>query len=142
MKTKKFESEYGYSIKLPENWFEYDLDEDEKNTNGFFNGQEWSGNLRITPFSSDNIDDYEQFIYNSDKEENSVKINWNNIKGISYSNITMSGDYYIYFWNLTKRNQNRMYICSFTIDLKDKDSKRSKKELKVVETILKSLETE
>lgn len=47
MNGQRFNSEFGYSIDLPKNWSEYEL-EDEKNTNGFFDTSEWTGNLRIT----------------------------------------------------------------------------------------------
>ena len=46
MSGQTFNSEFGYSIILPYNWSEYEL-EDEKNTNGFFDTSEWTGNLRV-----------------------------------------------------------------------------------------------
>ena len=46
MSGQTFNSEFGYSIILPYNWSEYEL-VDEKNTNGFFDTSEWTGNLRV-----------------------------------------------------------------------------------------------
>jgi hypothetical protein len=134
---QKFISEYNYSINLPRNWSEYELDEYEKNTNGFFNIKEWSGNLRITPLNI-KIENYEQFINKEFTEKNIDRIKWNNIIGIFYSE--NSDDLYIYYWYLIE--QNNIYICSFTINLKNKDNEKNKKELRIVEKILKSLKTE
>jgi len=136
-KTKKFISQYGYSIILPANWAEYELDEDEKNTNGFFNTGEWSGNLRITPFDFE-IKEPEQLINNELAKHNAERINWNNISGIFYEeDAEFEDSLYMRYWYLIA--QNRLYLCSFAVDPKDKDTENSGKELETVIKILKSL---
>jgi hypothetical protein len=138
-KTKKFFSEYSYSIMLPANWAEYELDEDEKNTNGFFNTGEWSGNLRITPFDFEI--NSEQFINNELAKHNAERISWNNISGIFYGeNAESEGDLYMHYWYLI--TQNRLYLCSFAVDPKDKDTENNGKEFETVIKILKSLKNE
>jgi hypothetical protein len=142
MQANMFISEYGYSITLPENWSEYELDEDEAGTNGFFNAQEWSGNLRITSMNVKNIDveDREQLISKELSEKGSRKISWGDIFGVFFAKDSEhADDIYIYYWYLIE--QKELYVCSFTIDLQNKDSENTRKELGVVEEILKSLKS-
>ncbi|MDR1861380.1 MAG: DUF3805 domain-containing protein [Bacteroidales bacterium] len=136
MKTNKFISKYNYSIELPKNWSEFQLDESEKNTNGFFNASEWTGNLRITPLSFDKSR-LSAFFKEKLMKNDAKKIDWNNIIGISY--FEQSDDVYSYYWYLIE-NQ-KLYFCSFTIDFEMKDTKKNKIEIKRIIKILQSLET-
>jgi hypothetical protein len=136
MNRQKFISEYGFSISLPDNWSEYDL-EDEKNTNGFFDTSEWTGNLRITPLKVQ-VDYPYDFIKNELTETDYKEFTWDNIKALNYSE--ESDDLYIYYWHLIEKK--KIYICSFTIDSKNKESVENKKELVKIEEILKTVKTE
>lgn len=133
MNNQKFESEYDYSIVLPNNWSEYELI-DEKNTNGFFDTSEWTGNLRITPLNIQ-VDNPYDFIKTDLTETDFKELNWKNIQAIHYSE--ESNDDYIYYWYLIENK--RIYICSFTIDSEIRDSDKNRNELVKVENILKTL---
>lgn len=135
MEVQYFESEYKFSVILPNSWSEYELD-DEENTNGFFDTSEWTGNLRITAVKSifENPDD---FLKTKQKETKAEILNWEQVKGIYFSE--NSDNLYIYYWYLTENN--RLYICSFTIDSEMENSEKNKNELKKVEKILKTIKT-
>lgn len=135
MSKLRFNSEYDYSIILPDFWNEYEL-EDENNTNGFFNTIEWTGNLRITPLNIQ-VDKPFEFIKSELIEKNFKDINWETIKAFSYSED--SDDLCIYYWYLIENT--KIYICSFTTDIKNKESEKNRRELMKVEGILKSLKT-
>lgn len=130
-----FNSEFGYSIILPDNWSEYEL-EDEKNTNGFFDTSRWSGNLRVTPLNI-KIDNPTEFIKSEIKHTNAKEQNWNKIKEFSYTEA--ADDIWIYYWYLIKNS--KVYICSFTIDIDNKVTEKNRSELLKVEAILKTLKT-
>ncbi|MEA4983830.1 MAG: DUF3805 domain-containing protein [Paludibacter sp.] len=136
MNTNKFISPYNYSIELPKVWSEYQLDESEKNTNGFFNTSEWTGNLRITPLSFDK-DRLSAFFEDKLIKNNAEEIDWNNIVGIFY--FEQSDDIYLYYWYLIE--SQKLYFCSFTIDFEMKDTEKNKIELKKIIKILQSLKT-
>ncbi|MPM77195.1 hypothetical protein SDC9_124195 [bioreactor metagenome] len=136
MNTNKFISPYNYSIELPKVWSEYQLDESEKNTNGFFNTSEWTGNLRITPLSFDK-DRLSAFFEDKLIKNNAEEIDSNNIVGIFY--FEQSDDIYLYYWYLIE--SQKLYFCSFTIDFEMKDTEKNKIELKKIIKILQSLKT-
>ncbi|MDX1908283.1 MAG: DUF3805 domain-containing protein [Bacteroidia bacterium] len=135
MSGQTFNSEFGYSIVLPDNWSEYEL-EDEKNTNGFFDTSGWTGNLRVTPLNI-KIDSPKDFIESELTDTNITELNWDNIKAFSYSEA--SDDLWIYYWYLIENS--KIYICSFTIDIENKENEKNRKELIKVEDILKTLKT-
>lgn len=130
-----FNSEFGYSIILPDNWSEYGL-EDEKNTNGFFDTSGWTGNLRITPLNL-KTDDPTEFIKQELTDTNIIELNWEKIEAFSYSE--PSNDLWIYYWYLIENL--KIYICSFTIDSDNTETVKNRRELIKVEDILKTLKT-
>ena len=81
VKMQKFNSEYKYSINIPENWSEYETDE--KNTNAFFDTTKWTGNLRITPMNYE-IKNSKEILSEILIEKKGQNIDWKNISGISY----------------------------------------------------------
>lgn len=135
MRGQTFKSEFGYSIILPDNWSEYEL-EDEKNTNGFFDTSGWTGNLRVTPLNI-KTDNPIEFIKRELTDTNTKEQNWDKIKAFSYSEA--SDDLWIYYWYLIENS--KVYICSFTIDIDNKETEKNQRELLKVETILKTLKT-
>lgn len=135
MSGMTFNSEFGYSIILPDDWIEYEL-EDEKNTNGFFDTSGWTGNLRVTPLNI-KTDNPIEFIKQELTDTNSKEQNWIKIKVFSYS--VGSDDLWIYYWYLIENS--KVYICSFTIDIDYKETEKNHRELLKVETILKTLKT-
>lgn len=136
MNVKKFNSEYGYSIILPENWSEYEL-EDEKNTNGFFDVSEWTGNLRITVLNIQ-VDRPIEFVRSQFIGIDCKELTWNNSKAFFYSE--KADDLHIYYWYVIENM--KIYLCSFAIDIEHKESEKNHVELLKVEKILKSLRTE
>jgi hypothetical protein len=135
MSVQTFNSEFGYSIILPDNWSEYEL-EDEKNTNGFFDTSGWTGNLRVTPLTI-KIDNPIEFIKSELTDTNAKEQNWDKIKAFSYSEA--SDDLWVYYWYLIENS--KVYICSFTIDIDHKETEKNRRELLKVEAILKTLKT-
>lgn len=135
MSGQTFNSEFGYSIILPDNWSEYEL-EDEKNTNGFFDTSGWTGNLRVTPLNIKTENPIE-FIRRQLTDKNTNEQNWDKIKAFSYSEA--SEDLWIYYWYLIEIS--KVYICSFTIDIDNKETEKNQRELLKVEAILKTLKT-
>jgi hypothetical protein len=135
MSGQTFNSEFGYSIILPDNWSEYEL-EDEKNTNGFFDTSGWTGNLRVTPLNIKIVNPTD-FIKSELKDYNTKEQNWDNIKAFSYSEA--SEDLWIYYWYLIENS--KVYISSFAIDIDNKETEKNRSELLKVEAILKTLKT-
>jgi len=135
MSGQTFNSEFGYSIILPDNWSEYEL-EDEKNTNGFFDSSGWTGNLRVTPLNIQ-IENPTEFIKRELTDTNIKEFTWDKIKAYFYSEA--SNDLWIYYWYLIENS--KIYICSFTIDIENKETEKNRKELPKVEEILKTLKT-
>ncbi|MBF6640221.1 DUF3805 domain-containing protein [Flavobacterium sp. J49] len=130
-----FNSNFGYSILLPENWSEY---EDEENTNAFFDSKEWTGNLRITPIKIDanknaELLKSEMESFNGKAEPFKTKTGF---EGLKYSE--KSNKDFIYYWYIIA--QNKMFICSFTIDLDKKETPENQKELIKVTEIINSIE--
>lgn len=133
LKIKQYNSEYNYSMNLPENWSEYETDE--KNTNAFFDTTKWTGNLRITPIDY-KVKNTKEFYRETLAKNNGQDLNWNNIYGIHYFEIEK--DQEIHYWYLIEKNKS--YICSFTIgNLKEKYE--VEEELKKVIEILKSIKS-
>lgn len=130
-----FNSEFGYSIILPDNWSEYEL-EDEKNTNGFFDTSRWTGNLRVTPLNI-KTDNPTEFIKRELTDTNIKELNWEKIKAFSYSE--PSDELWIYYWYLIENS--KIYICLLTIDIDNKETEKNRRELIKVEDILKTLKT-
>ncbi len=135
MSGQTFNSEFGYSIILPDNWSEYEL-EDEKNTNGFFDTSGWTGNLRVTPLNIKIVNPTD-FIKSELKDNNTKEKKWDNIKAFSYSEA--SDDLWIYYWYLIENS--KVYISSFAIDIDNKETEKNRSELLKVEAILKTLKT-
>ena len=128
-----FNSEYNYSIKLPENWSEYETDEN--NTNAFFDTIKWTGNLRITLMNY-NIENPDNFLNKILIEKEGENINWKNIRGIYY--VETKNNEEMNYWYLIENN--KFFICSFLVgNLKGK--KEIENELIKVENTLKTLKT-
>ena len=128
-----FKSEYNYSIKLPENWSEYETDE--KNTNAFFDTTKWTGNLRISPMNFD-IKNQDEYLNKLLSEKEAEKFEWKNIKGIYFIENKNNED--INYWFLIQNN--KLFICSFIIGhLNGKTEIEN--ELNKVDNILKTLKT-
>ena len=92
MTGHKFVSEFGYTIFLPDNWSEYDLENEEK-TNGFFDTTEWTGNLRITTLDVQ-VDNPYNFIKEALSETDHTEFTWDLIQAFHYAEV--SEDLYIY----------------------------------------------
>ena len=134
LKMEKFTSEYNYSINIPENWSEYETDE--KRTNAFFDTKKWTGNLRITPMNYD-VKNSKEFLSEKLIENNAKNIDWKNIRGIYYVENEKNEE--INYWYLIENN--KLYICSFTVgNLNGKSEIET--ELNKVTEILKSIRTE
>ncbi|QIG88553.1 DUF3805 domain-containing protein [Chryseobacterium sp. POL2] len=128
-----FNSEYNYSLKLPENWNEYETEE--KSTNAFFDTIKWTGNLRITLMNY-NIDNPDNFLNKILIEKEGENINWKNIRGIYY--VETKNNEEMNYWYLIENN--KFFICSFLVgNLKGK--KEIENELIKVENTLKTLKT-
>ena len=128
-----FISEYNYSVKLPENWNEYETDEE--NTNAFFNTTKWTGNLRITPMNYE-IKNQDEYLNKILTEKGAKKINWKNIEGIYY--VENKNKEEINYWYLIQNKQ--LFICSFIIGhLNGKTEIEN--ELDKIDNILKSIKT-
>ncbi|MFV8345689.1 DUF3805 domain-containing protein [Flavobacterium sp. ZB4P13] len=133
----KFISEFGYIIVLPGNWAEYD---DEKNTNAFFDTTEWTGNLRITPIKIDpkkgsELLEHEMNSFEGKAEKLKTQ---NGFEGLKYSE--ESGEDFIYYWYVIIKD--KMFICSFTINLIEKETKKNGVELTKVTKIIDSIKLE
>jgi len=134
LKMKKFNSEYNYSVNIPENWSEYETDE--KNTNAFFDTTKWTGNLRITPMNYE-VKNSKEFLSEKLAENNAQNIDWKNIRGIYY--VENQENEEINYWYLIENN--KLYICSFTVGNLNAKSE-IEIELNKVAEILKSIKTE
>ncbi len=134
IKMKKFNSEYNYSVNIPENWSEYETDE--KNTNAFFDTTKWTGNLRITPMNYE-VKNSKELLSEELAEHNAKNIDWKNIRGIYYVENQKNEE--INYWYLIENN--KLYMCSFTIGNLNSKSE-IEIELNKVAEILKSIKTE
>ncbi|WP_029268851.1 DUF3805 domain-containing protein [Flavobacterium sp. KJJ] len=133
--NKEFISEFGYKIFLPENWAEY---EDEKNTNAFFDTIEWTGNLRISSIQidqkkGDELLESEMKSFEGRAEKLKTQ---NGFNGIKYSDEDELN--FITYWLLIVND--KMFICSFTINITEKETQKSKLELVKVNKIIDSLQ--
>ena len=133
--THLFTSEFGYPIELPENWAEYD---DEKNVNAFFNTSEWTGNLRITPLKVDRNESAEFLKKELERPSGKVKPfkTKTGFEGLRYSE-NGNKDEFMYYWFIIANE--KMFICSFTIDLDKKDTKENQMELTILTEIVSSI---
>jgi hypothetical protein len=133
LKMKQYNSEYNYSMNLPENWSEYETDE--KNANAFFDTTRWTGNLRISTMDY-KVKNPKEFLRGTLTENNGKDINWNNINGVYYSE--NENDEEIHYWYLIENN--KFYVCSFIIgNLNGKTE--IEEELNRVIEILKSIKS-
>ena len=124
-----------FSTMLPENWSEY---EDDEGTYAFFNTDEWSGNLRITPYrwegDSNKAAEYINDELNNNPDAVAIKIgDWN---AAFYSRET-SDDSLIYFW--ATGGGNHLFLCSFTVDKNMFGTEKHDKELSIVEEVLNNI---
>lgn len=117
-----------FSIELPPNWSQY---KDDENTYAFFNKNEWSGNLRITPVKnlSKNI-----------MEERSTTITGaefsKSMEGIVYNELN-DDNILIYYWEFYKKGI--YFICSFSFDISLLSKKSQIEELKSIEKALNTI---
>ena len=132
-----FISEFGYTILLPKNWSEY---EDEKNTNAFFDTTNWTGNLRITPIEIDpkKIAALFESHLNDIKTKSEKFTTQNGFEGAKYAEA--DGENFIYYWYIIVKD--KIFICSFTIKLIEKETQKNKMELIKVNTIIDSIQPE
>lgn len=134
--TQEFISQYNYSIELPQDWSEFKSAEKEEETDIFANNSDWTGNLRITPIPHP-IENPEEYIDNEIAEIGGEKFEWDGIIGLKYT--VADQDEFVYLWHFIENN--RLYICSFTIDSNSLDTEENKAELDKVISILKSIKT-
>ena len=128
-----FISEFNYLIKLPENWNEYESDEN--NTNAFFDTTNWTGNLRITSMNY-KVENSLNFLNKIQIEKKAKKISWSNLQGIYY--VENKNNEQIHYWYLIEKN--KLYVCSFLIG-KLNGKTAIENELNKVENILKTIKT-
>ena len=130
-----------FSIQLPENWSEYDDDDENQNTYAFFNSKQWSGNLRISFIhwkGTSNKDKANNYIQSELLEnENVCIIKINDRNAAFYSKESVDNNL-IYFWITGAKNN--LFICSFTVDKSHLETDSHTRELGVVEQILHSIE--
>jgi len=124
-----------FSTKLPKNWSEY---EDEEGTYAFFNTDEWSGNLRITPYrwpdDSDKAPEYIKDELNDNPNAVAIKIgDWD----AAFYSKEAKDDCLIYFWAMGIRNH--LFLCSFTVDKNMVGTEKHDKELNIVENVLNNI---
>jgi hypothetical protein len=132
--SNTFKSKFGYTIQLPNNWSEY---EDETNTDAFFNTSKWSGNLRLTPVTIDPKKSTQYLKNKIESLDGKAKpfTTKSKFKGLKFSE--ESGEEYMYYWYVFAKD--KMFICSFTIDSNQIDSKENQEALQVVDEIINSL---
>ncbi len=144
MKVKTYDLQHGqFSLTLPDEWEEYD--DESEDSFAFFNAVNWTGNLRITPFSwQSSIDPNEnkaaQYILDELLENpGAVKITLKNFDCAFYKKSLLQDgdDLIIYYWILGDKNE--LYLCSFTIDRKNEQSNQNVIELETVQSILESI---
>lgn len=134
-KSQSFTSEFGYSIMLPENWAEY---EDEDNVDAFFDTSKWTGNFRISIVKvNKNID--REFIEDDFRNHDYAEkiMTQNGLEGFKYSENSKDGK--IYYWHLFKNK--RVFICSFLIN-PENSAKINEAEIEKVGGIINSIKTE
>jgi|SRR4051812_41882192 hypothetical protein len=143
MDYEPFTSQNGwFSLTLPADWEEYG---DEDDTCVFCNAKTWTGNFRITPFLwTDLVDANEdkaaQYIVDELREnEGAIKINLGDYECAFYKeDLLQDGDkLLIYYW--TTGQKNNLFLCSFTINKSQENSKQNKIELDIVQNIIKSI---
>lgn len=145
MTYKKIISENGwFSLTLPANWEEYN--DGEEGTYAFFNTTIWTGNLRISPFRwteviDPNEDKAGQFIKEElSSNEGATQIMLGDLNCVQYKkDILQDKDELLMYYWVTGKNES-LFICSFTINKKDEQTKQNISELKIVEDIIKSIQ--
>jgi hypothetical protein len=144
MNYKKFTSQSGwFSLTLPEEWDEYD--DGEENTYAFFNSKSWTGNFRITPFQWTDVadpteDKAAQFIADEMKDNNaSIKIKIGDFESVHYKKDFRqdSDSLVVYYWTIGKNNN--LFICSFTINKEQEETKENQEQLQIVQNIIRSM---
>jgi hypothetical protein len=130
-------------LMLPELWEQYD--DGDENTYAFFDTQQWSGNLRITPFywpetGDDGRDRAQEFVDDEfNDNENAIRLKIGGFDGAHYKKgIQQDGDdLVVYYW--TFGHKDNLFICSFTIDQSQEDNLESREALSIVSKILGSV---
>jgi hypothetical protein len=147
MAYTKFISQLGwFSLDIPTDWAEYD--DGEEGTYAFFNtkSKSWTGNFRITnlkcsPTQSSEKDFASHYIEGHQKSNpGPVKIKLGKFDCVHYKKDVV-GDkekFVMYYWTTAK--ENKLFICSFTIDKTQENTPINKRELKTVQKIIASLE--
>ena len=117
---------------LPENWAEY---EDDENLNAFFDTSNWTGNLRVSVIEVDKIIE-ENYIEDAFKSHSKAKkfITQNGLNGIEYSLKSEEG--LMYYWQLFYNN--KIIVCSFVLNPKN-DIMLNEKEVEKVDGIVSSI---
>ncbi|MEO6979931.1 MAG: DUF3805 domain-containing protein [Mucilaginibacter sp.] len=130
-----------FSLKLPENWSEYDDGSDD--VFAFFNTDKWSGNLRISHLYVENSSAKNDIFLcildeNWMRDKNAVRVKLNNRNAAFYTN-EATGDLMVHTWVLGSKND--LFNCSFTFDKSFQNSDWHDNELMAVAEILGSLKT-
>lgn len=133
----QFEDEW-FSIRLPNNWAEY---EDEEGTFAFFNTDDWTGNLRITPLRwANKTGDNKAAEYIKEEaieNEGAVITKIRDWKAAFYTKSLDDGNF-MYYW--VTGIGNNTFLCSFTVDKSFLNTKKHEEELLIVEDILNSIQ--
>ncbi|WP_281234770.1 DUF3805 domain-containing protein [Flavobacterium gelatinilyticum] len=134
-KSQKFTSEFDYSIILPENWTEY---EDEENVDAFFDTTKWTGNFRISVVKINKKVDRKFIEDDFQSHDYAKKISTKNgLEGFKYSENSRGGK--IYYWHLFKNA--KVYICSFLIN-PENNATINEIEIEKVGKIINSIKTD
>lgn len=150
MDNSNFRSQNGwFSLTLPTNWFEYDdsEDTDDATTYAFFNSstEDWSGNLRITPYRMSKSEDpkidyaarHVQGVLKDTPE--AIKIKLGQLELAFFTEEDPDGEEAraFYFW--IGGSRDNLFVCSFVIDKKQKGTLLNSEQLDSVQSILRSL---
>ncbi|SDE34953.1 protein of unknown function [Dyadobacter soli] len=138
-----------FSLTLPQDWFEYDdSDEDDDSmTYAFFNNstEDWSGNLRITPYHRSNdpeskIDHASDHVQSVLKDtSDAVKIRLGQLELAYYTEEDPDGEEAnaYYYWIGGVRDD--LFVCSFVVDKDQKGTVLNSEQLDSVQSILRSI---
>jgi hypothetical protein len=137
-----------FKLDLPEDWDQYDDEDDDDNAYAFFNAKspEWRGNLRITLFigkplsgkaSSMVSDIIESQLYENDKAE---RIKIANFDCAHYKDQIEDDDEELSIWYWTFGVDNILFICSFTAPGYEQTPQQQMTGFDVAEKILHSIQ--
>lgn len=136
-----------FTLMLPDEWDEYEL-EDEENTFGFFNSasENWMGNFRLTPHKlgggTEPPEGRAGNLIAGELEENksAVKVKLGNYDAAHYkeSYDEDGQEYTIYYWVAGRKDD--FFMCSFTINKEQEGTAENQTELETVQNIIASIQ--